>query len=235
MPRIQFTFLGSLIGGALSLFGGKQRNSAQQSSADKQMEFQKEMSDTAYQRGMKDMKAAGLNPILAGKLGGASTPQGAQAQLHDAFTPAVNTAMTMYQTESNVGLQQSQMMKIESEVDKISADIDLTEAQTDAVKEGIKKIMPEIERIKAEAGFKRAVTAVPQYVNELIQEFIASPSKLGETFGDIGQTFGSSAYDLAAQSTNIGRQQIQYLKRQIEKILKEAIKQSSPEAETTGP
>lgn len=51
--------------------------------AREQMEFQRSMSDTAYQRTMEDMRKAGLNPILAGKLGGASTPPGALAKTPD--------------------------------------------------------------------------------------------------------------------------------------------------------
>lgn len=47
-------------------------------------EWQEHMSSTAYQRAVKDMKEAGLNPILAFSNGGASTPGGSAGTISGA-------------------------------------------------------------------------------------------------------------------------------------------------------
>lgn len=49
------------------------------SEAQKNRDWQTQMSNTAYQRSTQDMIKAGINPILAYQQGGASTPSGSTA------------------------------------------------------------------------------------------------------------------------------------------------------------
>jgi hypothetical protein len=83
----------SAVAAGASLFGGMQSNASSAHQARQMMEFQRQMSNTQWQRGVADMKAAGINPMLSFMEGGASAPQGAMASQSDVVTPAVNSAL----------------------------------------------------------------------------------------------------------------------------------------------
>ena len=70
--------IGEAISGYFGYKGQKDTNVASAQQAQKQMDFQREMSNTAVQRRMADLKKAGINPILAGSKE-ASSPAGQQA------------------------------------------------------------------------------------------------------------------------------------------------------------
>lgn len=73
----------ALLGAASGAIGSGISGAFSAKEARKQRQFQRKMSNTAYQRSMRDMRRAGLNPILAYQQGGASTPAGAMGSIPD--------------------------------------------------------------------------------------------------------------------------------------------------------
>ena len=98
----------------------------QKSRAKDQMNFQREMSNTSYQRQMADMRAAGLNPILAAKMGGASTPSGALAgtpNVSQTMASTVQQATQMRMAHAQVATQQQTAKKMSLENEMLKLDL----------------------------------------------------------------------------------------------------------------
>lgn len=78
-----------------------QNNAWSAEQAQKQMDFQERMSNTAHQREIADLKASGLNPVLSAKLGGASTPAGSEATGDTSGTSALVELLKMSMETAN--------------------------------------------------------------------------------------------------------------------------------------
>jgi hypothetical protein len=132
------SIIGAGIGAASSLVGGFMKNAAnareaadnrefQSDQTAQQMEFQERMRRTQYETAVADLKASGLNPMLAYTQGGAGTPMGAsaggaQATMGNPLGDAANSAK-----EGALAVQQYLNMKnqnvlIEEQAEKTNAD-----------------------------------------------------------------------------------------------------------------
>lgn len=126
-----------------SLLGGVLRNDSQERQAANQIEFQERMSSTAHQREVQDLMAAGLNPMLSAKLGGASSPAGAQANIQDVLSPAVSSgqqgkllAAQLEQIKSQVDLNKANAQNALADIWVKNAQIDNLNATTSQARAG---------------------------------------------------------------------------------------------------
>lgn len=98
----------ALIGSGATATGGVVSSLIGWNSAKQQRKFQERMSNTAHQREIADLKKAGINPLLTGKYGGASTPPGTSFTPENPLKGAVETALAIKMANANLkNIQQS--------------------------------------------------------------------------------------------------------------------------------
>lgn len=119
---------GSLLTGLFNSSNVDRTNEFNAQQAQLNRDFQERMSSTAYQRGMADMRAAGLNPILAYQRGGASTPSGSSASGTPATMPDLGQAAHSAMSASRMK-QEINNLKETNELTKLQQDVARETAQ----------------------------------------------------------------------------------------------------------
>jgi len=144
---------GAALSGYLSQEETNQANSAQ---AQRAMNFSERMSNTSWQRGMADMRAAGLNPIFAYKTGGASTPVGSQATMVNPMTAAgdvlsktSSSAVALSQNKRQMKLLEQKAQLANQQKAHVSAQTGLAGQTEDLYRANTQKVQEEVNTAKA--------------------------------------------------------------------------------------
>lgn len=146
-----FTAMGAGAG-LLGLAGTYMTNEMNYKIAKEQMAFQERMSSTAIRRQMEDMRAGGLNPILAAKGGGASAPSGSAPVMQNPYEKAAATAMQYALYKEQLNQLRAQTEKTKSDEMKSLSEKALTDMNIKNVEKTNKIMDYQLDIIEAEAS-----------------------------------------------------------------------------------
>lgn len=162
---------GAAIGTIGNYFMNRDNNNANKDIAQGQMAFQERMSNTAHQREVADLKAAGLNPTLSAGGNGSSTPSGAQATMQ---APQIDMPGIFSMISQSQQLDQGQQ--------KINIDGAKAAAEIDRIKDDRLRLQAET-RLKQRGSVKAEIEgSILKFLQNTKQDFDASQKATQKKF-----------------------------------------------------
>lgn len=132
IPNEVIPAVGSVVGAWIDKKAQEDSNRANARNVAAQIDFQREQNASAYQRAVADMKAAGLNPALAYKQGGADSGQGAAAENKPTIQNVTSRIQTMVDAYNSLATGTATRKLINEQANKTQAETRLTMLQGNA-------------------------------------------------------------------------------------------------------
>ena len=145
--------IASVASGVAGFLGQQDTNAQNRQLAAENTAFQERMSNTAYQRQVKDLEASGLNPMLAYvKGGGASTPSGTVMPMQNAAAAGVSSAYQGASTRESQARTATELYRpaqVSAQTREIESKIPINEEQVKKISQEINNLQTDNEKAKA--------------------------------------------------------------------------------------